>query len=226
VVSNVEVKFYYADVATIGIGGFDPNGDGDPADGNFTYIGSYRVPTLGPSGSNHATAVALANWNIPVPPGDHWCVGIGIVGTIPPNSPEGNRSNNTAFRNFFDITLSTADFAFNIAPPPGARDQPFAVEFVKRGLPKGASVELVIDRALEKRLMAAPQGVTRLVEALLDSTGFKGSARSPFFVPWCAEWCAMPLPQPPRFPRSSLLVPVRDGQGIHGRTERYHRVVG
>ncbi|MEN6310099.1 MAG: S8 family serine peptidase, partial [Acidobacteriota bacterium] len=102
VVSNVEVKFYYADVSTIGISGFDPNGDGDPADGNFTYIGSYRVPTLGPSGSRHAEAVAMVNWNIPVPPGTHWCVGIGIVAPNPPNSAEANTANNRAFKNFFN----------------------------------------------------------------------------------------------------------------------------
>ena len=170
VVSNVEVKFYYADVATIGISGFDPNGDGDPADGNFTYIGSYRIPTLGPSGSNHGTAIALVNWNIPVPPGDHWCVGIGIVASNPPNAPEGNTSNNTAFKNFFDITLSAAAFNFHIAPPPSARQKPFGVEIVRRNVPKEASVELVIDRALEKRIIVEAEGVTRMVEALLDST--------------------------------------------------------
>ncbi len=167
VVSNVEVKFYYADVATVGISGFDPNGDGDPADGNFTYIGSYNVPTLGPSASNHDEAIAIVNWNIPVPPGTHWCVGIGIVAPNPPNTAEVNTSNNTAFKNFFNITASAATFNFNINPIPMAPNEPFAVEFVKRNLPKEAKIELVIDKALEKRIMVKAKGVKKIDEPLL-----------------------------------------------------------
>jgi hypothetical protein len=168
VVSNIEVKFYYADVATIGISGFDPDGDGDPSDGNFTYIGSYNVPTLGPSGSNHDEAIALVNWNIPVPPGTHWCVGIGIVAPNPPNVAEVNTSNNTAFKNFFNIITSATAFNFNINPPPKALNEPFAVEFVKKNLPKEAKIELVIDKALEKRIMAKAKGVRKIDEPLLN----------------------------------------------------------
>lgn len=175
VVSDVEVKFYYADVATIGISGFDPNGDGDPADGNFTYIESYRIPTLGPSGSNHDTALGLVNWNIPVPPGTHWCVGVGIVASNPPNAPEGNTSNNTAFRNFFDIDIpvgGVAGFNFNILPPPTAPKEPFGVELVKRNLPKEVKIELIINKALEKRIIVKAEGIKRLDEPLLQLKTF------------------------------------------------------
>jgi hypothetical protein len=172
VVSNVEVKFYYADVSTIGILGFDPNGDGDPADGNFTYIGSYRVPTLGPSGSRHAEAVAMVNWNIPVPPGTHWCVGIGIVAPDPPNSAEGNTSNNQAFKNFFNIMTSDASFEFNINPPGKEPWEAFGVEIIKKNFPKGAKIELVIDKKLEKLLTARAKGLKKLPETLLMLKGF------------------------------------------------------
>ncbi len=167
-VSNVEVKFYFADVGTIGIGGFDPNGDGDPDDGNFTYIGSYTVPTLGPSGSNHETAEAVVNWNIPVPTGDHWCVGIGIVAPNPPNAAEGDTSNNAGFRNFFDITTSTTGFAFKLYPPPKAPREPFQVEFVKHNIPDDAEVELVVDRALEELVMAGADGFKLVPDPRLD----------------------------------------------------------
>ena len=166
VVSNVEVKFYYANVATMGISGFDPNGDGDPADGNFTYIGSYNVPTIGPSGSNHDEAIAIVNWNIPVPSG-HWCVGIGIVATNPPNAAEVDTSNNAAFKNFFNITTSAAAFSFNINPLPMAPNEPFAVEFVKKNLPEEAKVELVIDKALEKIIIVKAEGLSKIDEPLL-----------------------------------------------------------
>jgi hypothetical protein len=167
VASNVEVKFYYADVSTMGISGFDPNGDGDPADGNFTYICSYWVPTLGPSGTRHAQALAMVNWNIPVPPGTHWCVGIGIVAPNPPNSAEGNTLNNRAFKNFFNILTSDAAFEFRINPPAQNPREAFGVEIVKRNFPKEAKVELVIDKNLEKRLMAHTKGLKKLQEPLL-----------------------------------------------------------
>ncbi len=167
VITNVELKFYYADVSTIGITGFDPNGDGDPSDGNFTYIGSYRVPTMGPSGSGHDTAVGLVNWNIPTPTGTHWCVGIGIVAPSPPNSAETDTSNNTAFRNFFDIITSTAGFEFRILPPPDAPTKPFGFEIRTENLPKQARVELVIAKGLEKRLIAQAKGLERIEEPML-----------------------------------------------------------
>ena len=169
VVSDVEVKFYFADVSTLGISGFDPNGDGDPADGNFTYIGSYRVPTLGPAGSAHATAQAVVNWNIPTPTGDHWCVGIGIVAHNPPNATEAVRTNNTAFKNFFDIITSTNTFDFNICPPPQrTANEPFIVEFVKQNLPDDAKVELVVPKAFEARLFNNVDGLKRITEPLMD----------------------------------------------------------
>ncbi|HET9252969.1 MAG TPA: S8 family serine peptidase [Candidatus Eisenbacteria bacterium] len=144
--SNVEVKFYYADVATIGISGFDPNGDGDPSDGVFTYIGSYRIPTLGPKGSKHETGIAVVNWTVPDPGTSHWCVGIGIVGA---NSiftvEESDRSNNVAFRNFFEVETSTAVFPFLLAPPASDPKRPFTVEIVRQNVPETIELELVVE---------------------------------------------------------------------------------
>jgi hypothetical protein len=168
VVSNVEVKFYYADVATIGISGFDPNGDGDPADGNFSYIGSYHIPTIGPRGSDHETGIALANWNIPVPPGDHWCVGVGIVAPNPPNLNEVNTSNNIAFKNFFNIVTSTTTFNFSILPNPLTLTEPFNVEIIKKNIPREAQIELIVNKALENRIMAKKKGIVRIKDPLLD----------------------------------------------------------
>ena len=167
VVSNVEVKFYYADVATIGISGFDPNGDGDPADGNFSYIGSYHIPTIGPRGSDHETGIALANWNIPVPPGDHWCVGVGIVAPNPPNLNEVNTSNNIAFKNFFNIVTSTTTFNFSILPNPLTLTEPFNVEIIKKNIPREAQIELIVNKALENRIMAKKKGIVRIKDPLL-----------------------------------------------------------
>lgn len=169
VVSDVEVKFFYADVSTLGISGFDPNNDGDPADGNFTYIGSYRIPTMGPAGSAHATAQAVVNWNIPTPTGDHWCVGIGIVAHNPPNATEANRTNNTAFKNFFDIITSTNTFDFKICPPPQqSPDEPFIVEFVRQNLPDDVHIELLVPRLYEARLVNNVDGFKKVTESLLD----------------------------------------------------------
>ena len=168
VVSDVEVKFYYADVSTLGISGFDPNSDGDPADGNFTYIGSYRIPTLGPAGSAHAIAQAVVNWNIPTPTSDHWCVGIGIVAHNPPNAPEVVRTNNTAFKNFFDIITSTNTFDFKICPPQQDPREPFIVEFVRRNLPKDVRLELVVPKAYEERLFNNVDGLKKVNEPLVD----------------------------------------------------------
>ncbi|HEX5717753.1 MAG TPA: S8 family serine peptidase [Thermoanaerobaculia bacterium] len=80
-VSDVEVRFY-----SIGVGG---GGCG----GSRKHIGTYRVPTLGPSGSRHAAAVAVIHW---VPAAGPWCVGIEIAAPNPPNPPERRLSNNTA----------------------------------------------------------------------------------------------------------------------------------
>ena len=167
VVTNVELKFYFANVSSIGIGGFDPNGDGDPSDGDFTYIGSYRVPTIGPAGSGHDTAIGLVNWNIPTPTGTHWCVGMGIVAPSPPNPVESDTSNNTAFHNFFDIITSTAGFEFSILPPADAPTAPFGFEIRTKNLPEQARVELVIGKELDERLTARAQGLRKVEEPLL-----------------------------------------------------------
>jgi hypothetical protein len=163
VVSNVEVKFYYADVATIGISGFDPNGDGDPDDGNFEYIDSYFIPTLGPNGSRHEEATAVVRWNIPIPEGTHWCVGIGIVASNPPNEPESDTSNNTAFKNFFDIIVdgNTTIFDFEIMPLPTAPTEPFALEFLRKNLPEDVVIELLIEKEIEEYLGTDFRGLTK-----------------------------------------------------------------
>lgn len=165
VVSNVEVKFFYADVGTMGISGFDPNNDGDPEDGNFTYIGSYRVPTLGPKGSKHGEAEAVVNWNIPVPTGDHWCVGIGIVPPTPPNMLEENKANNTAFKNFFNINVvdGIAALNFNINPIPIEPQAPFYAEFRRENLPQEVRIELLLDNAIEQQLMNEARGFEKIV---------------------------------------------------------------
>ncbi|MCI0461306.1 MAG: S8 family serine peptidase [Gemmataceae bacterium] len=167
VVTNVELKFYCAEVSTSGVGGFDPNGDGDPADGTFTYIGSYRVPILGPGGSGHDTAIGLVNWNIPTPTSDHWCVGVGVVAPSPPNPAETNTVNNRALRNCFDLRTGTTGFAFRIAPPAEAPSKPFGVEFLRQYLPKQARVELIFDKAFERQLMVHPQGIAKVEDPLL-----------------------------------------------------------
>ncbi len=164
-VGNVEIKFYYADVGTIGIDGFDPNGDGDPDDGNFNYIGSYFVPVVGPAGSSQATAVGVVNWNVPVPITDHWCVGIGIVAPNPPNATELVRANNRAFRNFVNIVVAynrLAAFKFFVYPDMRRPREPFHLEFVRRGLPREYEIELAVDKRLAEKWFADAQGFERV----------------------------------------------------------------
>lgn len=164
-VGNVEIKFYYADVGTIGISGFDPNNDGDPADGNFNYIDSYFVPVVGPAGSSQDTAVGVVNWNVPVPVTDHWCVGIGIVAPNPPNATEVVRTNNRAFKNFFNIivVLSQARaFRFYVYPDPRRPREPFDLEFVRHGLPKDFEVELGVEERLAGRWFERMDGFERV----------------------------------------------------------------
>ncbi|HLA09846.1 MAG TPA: S8 family serine peptidase [Pyrinomonadaceae bacterium] len=164
-VGNVEIKFYYADVGTIGISGFDPNNDGDPADGNFNYIGSYFVPVVGPQGTPQGTTAGVVNWNVPVPVTDHWCVGIGIVAPNPPNATEANRINNRAFKNFFNIIVALSEvraFQFFVYPDPRRPGEPFDLEFVRRGLPRDFEVELGVPARLAERWFREPQGFERV----------------------------------------------------------------
>ncbi len=167
VVSNVRLEFYYADVATIGIDGFDPNADADPQDGDFTHIGGYTVPLLGPAGSGHDTAIGLASWEIPEPTSDHWCVGV-AARAVPPNDPEADVADNIAFRNFFELFMMTsASLEFRLAPPPRRKREPFDFEIRKPALPERARLSLVVgpelapifDRAWrESRLGPPPPG--------------------------------------------------------------------
>lgn len=164
-VGNVEIKFYYADVGTIGISGFDPNNDGDPDDGNFNYIDSYFVPVVGPAGSSQDTAVGVVSWNVPVPVTDHWCVGIGIVAPNPPNATETNRINNRAFRNFFNIIVTLSEvraFDFFVYPDPRRPADPFDLEFVRRGLPKEFEVEFAVEGRLAKDWFRQVEGFERV----------------------------------------------------------------
>ena len=159
-VANVEVKFYFADVGTIGIGGFDPNDDGDPADGNFMYIASYRIPVLGPAGSSQDTAIAVVPWLVPTPTGDHWCVGIGMVAP-PPNAPEANRVNNRAFRNFFNILMALSEvraFEFLVYPNPRGPHDPFDLEFDARRLPPGMQIDFQVDERIAEEWFRKKQG--------------------------------------------------------------------
>jgi hypothetical protein len=166
VAGNVQLAFYYADVSTIGIGGFDPNGDGDPSDGNFTYIGTYAVPALGPSGSDHAVATGVVNWNIPTPTGDHWCVGVAAFAP-PPNLSESNLSNNLAFRNFFELVVQTsASLTFKIEPPPeerrrGERPGPFELEVALHGVPREVQLYLVFPGEQDFQVEGPARKLTR-----------------------------------------------------------------
>lgn len=169
-VGNVEVKFYYADVGTVGIAGFDPNGDGNPDDGNFTYIDSYFIPVAGPAGSSQATAEAVVNWHVPVPLTDHWCVGVGIVAPNPPNATETNRANNTAFRNFFNIVVTYGQaytFDFLVYPHPKKPLEPFDLQIVRNNLPKEFKIELVMEKPLADKWFK-------------DVRGFELVKRAPF----------------------------------------------
>ncbi len=149
VVGNVQLVFYYADVATTGIGGFDPNGDGDPKDGNFIPIGSYTIPLLGPAGSKHAEAIGLVNWEIPLPTSDHWCVGVAALVDQPNEPAEVDVSNNNAFRNFFEMLVMTSqNLEFWLAPPPGGENQPFDLVIRRPNIPAEALLFLRVDEAL------------------------------------------------------------------------------
>ncbi len=166
VVTRVALKFYFADLSTVGMTSFDPDGDGDPSDGSFTYVGSYVVPLLGPSGSKHGEAVGLVNWNVPAPPGTHWCVGVGVVAAAGINAPETNTSNNRSFRNFVDMITPLGDLDFAIAPPPADPTQPFTFEIQAYDLPEGTRVELVFDRSVEHMLVRDVSGIVPLEDPL------------------------------------------------------------
>jgi subtilisin family serine protease len=160
-VGNVEVKFYYADVGTIGIAGFDPNGDGDPDDGNFTYIDSYFIPVVGPTGSSQAVAEAVVNWHVLAPITDHWCVGIGIVAPNPPNATEINRANNKAFRNFFNIVVTygqAATFDFLVYPHAKKPFEPFDLQIIRKNLPKEFEIDLVMEKPLADQWLKTVRG--------------------------------------------------------------------
>jgi subtilisin family serine protease len=160
-VGNVEIKFYYADVGTIGISGFDPNNDGNPDDGNFNYIDSYIVPVIGPSGSSQDEAVAVVNWNVPIPTTDHWCVGVGIVAHNPPNPTETNRTNNVAFKNFFDIIVVFGqNYVMDFVVYPDFRhpDAPFDLQFIRKNLPPEFKVDFIVEKQIAKRWFMAQNG--------------------------------------------------------------------
>jgi len=138
---NAEIKFYYADVGTVGISGFDPDND-------------YFVPVIGPSGSSQDTMVGVVNWNVPTPTTDHWCVGIGIVAPNPPNAVEANRTNNKAFRNFFNIIVTYSQvytFKFYVYPHPRHPREPFDLQIIRRGLPREFDVEFAIEQPIAEK---------------------------------------------------------------------------
>jgi len=167
VVGNVRLDFYYADVSTIGIDGFDPDGNGDPSDGNFFPIGSYTVPLLGPAGSMHDTAIGLVPWDIPTPTSDHWCVGVAAIAD-PPNAAEGNILNNRAFRNFFDLIIDdSGSMMFSIRPPEKKKREPFDFLVQRLHLPREARVALVVE----------PSAAPFFAKALQSPSETSGSAK-------------------------------------------------
>lgn len=142
VAGDVDLAFYYADLATTGTSDFDPNGDGDPADGSFDFIGIYTVPLLGPAGSDHAQATGLVKWEIPLPTSDHWCVGVAAV-THAPTPDEVELKNNRAFRNFFELLMMTSmNVEFRIAPPRGRETEPFDLVVRREDMPPEARLHL------------------------------------------------------------------------------------
>jgi hypothetical protein len=227
VVGNVRLVFYYADVSTIGTAGFDPDGDGDPSDGNFIPIGSYTVPLLGPSGSGHDEAVGLVTWNIPKPTGDHWCVGVAALAD-PPNAAELDTSNNCAFRNFFDLVIDTSgSMMFSLRPPQRNERAPFDFVVHKRHLPAQARLALAFDPALAPVLAKArPQAgaVGSRIELDEDSCFFRGVQLS--------DGQPVPLTLVVRVPsavqlsdeaRAVISVLAEDGTEIGGLTVRIRR---
>jgi subtilisin family serine protease len=167
VVGNVRLDFYYADVSTIGIDGFDPDGDGDPSDGNFFPIGSYTVPLLGPAGSKHDTAIGLVPWDIPTPTSDHWCVGVAALAD-PPNAPEDSIHNNRAFRNFFDLIIeNSGSMMFSLRPPEKRKREPFDFVVQRLKVPSEARLALVVD----------PSAVPLFVKALHSPGESPGDAK-------------------------------------------------
>lgn len=84
------------------------------------------------------------------------------------NAAETNMLNNTAFKNFFNIITSAAAFDFKINPNPKAPTEPFGVEIVKQNLPREAEIELVFNKALDKRLMVNAKGLVKGKDPLLD----------------------------------------------------------
>jgi hypothetical protein len=177
VAGNVQLAFYYADVATIGIGDFDPNGDGDRQDGNFDFIGTYAVPLLGPAGSDHAAAIGSVNWEIPLPTSDHWCVGVSAH-VHAPNALESDTSNNRAFRNFFEMLVMTSQsLEFRLAPPPGQEREAFDLVLRRVGVPAEVKLYLRVDNAL---LPAFAVAASRLGSRVLELPGERGSGYTLF----------------------------------------------
>jgi subtilisin family serine protease len=174
VLTDVELKFYFADLGTTGVDDFDPDGNGDPSDGTFTPIGTYRVPTMGPAGSRHDTGVGVVHWAVPPATGDHWCVGVGAVLPVPPNVPEADTANNRAFRNFVEFERDI-DAPFRIEPAHRLPRAPFGLEIAARELPAGTRVMLGFDPEVAKHVLVRAQGIKAVPNPLLSK-----SARSSY----------------------------------------------
>jgi len=151
-VGNVRLVFYFADIATTGIDDFDPNGDGDPEDGVFTYIGEYVVPLLGPAGSKHEAAEGVVQWVIPMPTEGHWCVGVAALAQKL-GVDEADKSNNRAFRNFVELVVTTsANLEFMLTPPEEGEDgdeasPPFDLVIERVKLPQRVKLSLRVDKS-------------------------------------------------------------------------------
>jgi hypothetical protein len=151
VVGDVLLDFYSADVSTSGGTGFDPNGDGDPSDGVFAYIGTYAIPVLGPASSAHGQAIGVVRWEVPASGQRRVAV---AARTHAPNPSEAAVGNNVAFRDFVD-PLGTESLEFAVEPPSSEPGEPFDLEVEVVGA-DGARVFLVVTEAGPAPVAGAP----------------------------------------------------------------------
>jgi subtilisin family serine protease len=162
-VGNVEIKFYYTNAGTISNDGFRAIDPGNSESASIHYIGSYFVPVIGPAGSSQDTVVGTVEWFVPLKDTDtrHWSLGVHVVGSNPPNKDEKNRSNNTTFRNYFNITVSPGEiftFRFFIHGDPRSLYEPFDLEVVRRGLSPDFDVELSLDEVSANKWVEGMRG--------------------------------------------------------------------
>jgi serine protease AprX len=134
VVGNTELRFYYAPAGTVAASALSH----DSARETYRYIGSYRVPVIGPAGSSQDSFTGAVEWMAPRSDGriGHWAIAVEAVTQRPFNAAEAELSNNRAVRNGFEISLApgqTSAFGFNIYEDPARPGEPLDVEIVRSG---------------------------------------------------------------------------------------------